>query len=61
MTEDYILPDGAQRTRKKSRKAAYFTALDEVGQLSGYHSAFIAALVDTKRPHRDTLPLEPRN
>jgi len=61
VTEDHVLPDGARRNRKKSRKAAYFTALSEVQDLSGYYSAFTAALEGAKRPHRDTLPPEPRS
>ena len=40
-----ILPQGTRRVRKPTRKEAYFTALDDIDGLSGYHSAFTAALV----------------
>jgi len=60
-TETNILPEGARRHRKNARREAYFAALDDVEELSGYHSAFTAALADSKRPHRDSLPPEPKN
>ena len=56
-----ILPQGTRRVRKPTRKEAYFTALDDIDGLSGYHSAFTAALAQRGMPHRDTLPPEPRN
>ena len=56
-----ILPQGTRRVRKPTRKEAYFTALEDIDGLSGYHSAFTAALAQRGIPHRDTLPLEPRN
>ena len=61
ITEAHILPQGTQRVRKPIRKEAYFTALDDVNGLSGYYSAFTAALEQRGMPHRDTLPPEPRN
>lgn len=60
LTEENILPEGARRSRKP-RKEAYFTALEDTDNLSGYHSAFTAALISGKRPHRDNLPAEPKN
>ena len=59
-TEDNILPQGTRRKRN-ARREAFFTALEETDSLSGYHSAFSAAVADSKRPHRDSLPPEPRN
>ena len=61
ITEAHVLPQGTQRSRKPTRKEAYFTALDDIEDLSGFHSAFTAALAQGKMPHRDTLPPEPRN
>ena len=59
LSEQNILPKGTRRKRN-TKKEAYFTALDNVRDLTSYYGAFTAALVESKRPHRDTLPLEPR-
>ena len=57
-----ILPEGFSRTRKPSRKAAYYSALNGVS--TGSKAAFSASLLVVApkdiRLHRDNLPPKPK-